>query len=274
MMNPTASTQAEAFTLIELLVVIAIIALLLAILVPGLQKARELVYRIKCGSILKNFATASHSYSVAQGGYFVPASCVGRGQPAKMWPLSYSAGDRYWYENKAFRKYLEIDKYITAKITNLGAMPKEFLCPADKISNEKRDDEIRMSYGYNNSDWRPWTIKYTIVGYKVTTVTNPAGTINFIDSVQFWVDYNGAHYAYVWDVIRESWPNPVESPDPGPVYYRHSEGANVGFYDGHAQWLKKKDIFDREGYNKNPARTGMWTASGKMIPGWYKRWPD
>jgi prepilin-type N-terminal cleavage/methylation domain-containing protein/prepilin-type processing-associated H-X9-DG protein len=268
--------DAKAFTLIELLVVIAIIALLLAILVPSLQRARELAYRIKCGSILKSFATASYTYATKHGDYFVPASYVGRGQKAKMWPRNFSAGDRYWYENKAFRKYLGLNEYISANITNLGAMPKEFLCPSDKISNKKRDDEFRISYAYNNTDWRPWTIQYTIVGYKVTTVRNPAGTLNFIDAVDFWVDINGAHYVYVWDEIGDlpdtsAWPDVISD---DAAFYRHNEGANIGFYDGHAQWMKKQDAFDREGYNAKPAWMGMWTATGRIIPGWLKRWPN
>jgi len=277
MKNPTAGAKNKAFTLIELLVVIAIIALLLAILVPSLQQARDLAYRIKCGSNLKNIATASYTYSFTNGGYYVPASCVGRGRPAAMWPRNFAAGDRYWYENKAFRKYLKIEDYQVS--SNLGTMPKKFLCPADKISNKKEDDEFRMSYAYNNTDWRPWTHEYRIVGYKVTTVTNPAGTINFIDAVDFWVDINGAHYVYVWDRIKglsntSLWPTDIAD---DAALYRHNEGANIGFYDGHAQWMKKENAFDRKGYNITPsdkAWMGMWTATGRILPGWLKRWKD
>ena len=277
MKNKNASIKAKAFTLIELLVVIAIIALLMAILVPGLKRARGLAHRIVCGSHIKNIATASYTYATTFGDYFVPASVVGPGQPAKMWPRDYDTGDRYWYENKAFRKYLDIDAYIDSK--NLATMPKEFLCPADRISRLRTDAEDRISYAYNNSDWRPWTHKYTIVGYKVTTVTRPAETLNFIDSITHDVDLNGAHYKGVWDRIKGLAPDPTTWPDPrtrdfGAAHYRHNEGANVGFYDGHAQWLKKEIIFDIHGYYANPTRTGMWTASGKMIPGWFMRFSE
>ena len=61
----------KAFTLIELLVVIAIIALLLAILTPGLQKAKGIAQQIICLSNTKTGALSSMSYTIDNDNRFM-----------------------------------------------------------------------------------------------------------------------------------------------------------------------------------------------------------
>ncbi|MFA7485868.1 MAG: DUF1559 domain-containing protein [Phycisphaerae bacterium] len=268
----------QAFTLVELLVVISIIALLMAVLVPSLNVARELARRVVCGNNMKGIGQANMSYVSAWNGYFVPIGYPG---------VDRNGNDQtiQWIRNPDFRKYMQIDAYddgegprTSSNDASLYTLPRKQQCPSDlNVRDPSRalDGSVLISYGYNlqglaQGDWgNAW---HNLVGHKQSDVKNPAEKLMFTEGVgDWWVSWNGANHVQFWN-------NPVLGPRAtndeyrgrggwGATAYRHSEGVNVLFYDGHVEYLKKWAVFtaidvqDWDNGHRNPHRSGkMWVA--------------
>ena len=132
--------NALAFTLVELLVVIAIIGVLVALLLPAVQAAREAARRTQCLNHLKQIALSMHNHVDALGG--LPPANPGVspywGQGSWMVPvLPYTEASNlkeiyYDYGVANGRNYYHADNIAGAS----GKEIKFYLCPSD-VKNKK-----------------------------------------------------------------------------------------------------------------------------------------
>ncbi|MBP7933825.1 MAG: type II secretion system protein [Phycisphaerae bacterium] len=106
------------FTLLEVLVVIAVIALLIAILIPSLQAARERTRKVVCASQLHQLALAWHNYLSANADRFP------RGNTVDVTYGGQQSTDPYYQGPRPLNRYLKLDPVIKA-----GA--EVFRCPSD-----------------------------------------------------------------------------------------------------------------------------------------------
>lgn len=96
-MRMRAEHRTPAFTLIELLVVIAIIAILIALLLPAVQKVREAAARTACTNNFKQLGLALHNYQSQQGVF--PPGWVGSSHNYVTFLLPYLE------QNDVYREY-------------------------------------------------------------------------------------------------------------------------------------------------------------------------
>jgi len=123
MSTPCPRRHRGGFTLIELLVVIGIIALLLGLLMPAVQKARESASRISCANNLKQITLAMHHYHL-DNEHLPPRCVLENGATWAVLILPYLEQDNLYKRWTLGRSYY--DQSDEARLTALSI----YFCPS------------------------------------------------------------------------------------------------------------------------------------------------
>lgn len=248
--EPRRGEPVAGFTLIELLVVIAIIAILAALLLPSLSRAKGHAHRVQCGNNQRQLALAWSIYSGDNREFLV---LNGSGRPRSTGPYLWVLGDNHGFptgltdpQNLVNSQRALFAQYILNKDL--------YKCPIDQATLRQAGRNLPQIRSYALNSYmgalpgnysRPINIDNGFKVYLKTTSIgpeSPAHRFTFLDVNPASICTSGFGIDMRRDVV-------IHYPTSG-----HSGSGVLAFADGHIEFQKWKDPRTRKTVRKGQER--------------------
>ncbi len=231
--------RTAAFTLIELLVVIAIIAILAALLLPVLSRAKMTAQSIACVNNLKQLQLCFHLYVSDNNDYFVPNNSV-----AVIDAPSMDVQGLSWLPDVNAATEIDPSNIVNGLLFRYNKSLPIYHCPADQSTLETTNGQPLPQLR-----WRSYNMSQSVNGF-------PQGDPEYYGIIPAWTKFTEVRHPTPSDLFvlidensdtqqdAEFGNPPVGSPYFWPNVWwdmpsdRHNLGANLSFADGHVEHWK------------------------------------